>query len=226
MEFPWYWGPSSFFDGTPAELKPAVLAQARRLEVKRGKLVFAADDGAEYVYYLERGLVKIYHLASSGEVTIFWFCTAGELFGPGGMTGAAEQAVYAQAASHSVIYAIVRQDYERLLHTHPQLGINTIKLLGGRMRLACDAVVDKNTQRAEARLARILLRLARHWGEVDGSEIRFGMAITQQEMANMAGTCRQTINTTLRSFEADGLIRFDGRTLVIGKPDELAALIG
>lgn len=221
---PWYWGANSFFEGTPPELKKAVLAQSKRLVIKRGGNVFDANDPADHVFFLERGLVKIYHLAHAGEVTVFWFCTAGELFGPGGMTGAKEQDVYAQTASSSVIYAVPRTLYEQLLHAHPQLGINVIKLLGARMRIACEALTDKNTQRAESRVARILLRLARNWGVPSEQEIRFSVPVTQQEIANMAGTCRQTINTIFKDFERQGLIRFDGRILLICKTEALAML--
>jgi len=221
---PWYWGPNSFFEGTPPELKKSVLEQSKRLHIRRGENVFDARDPADHVFFLERGLVKIYHLAHTGEVTVFWFCTAGELFGPGGMTGAKEQDVYAQAASASVIYAVPRALYEQLLHAHPQLGINVIKLLGARMRIACEALTDKNTQRAESRVARILLRLARNWGVPSEHEIRFSVTVTQQDIANMAGTCRQTINAIFKDFERLGLIRFDGRILLIRDAAALSAL--
>jgi len=221
---PWYWGPNSFFDGTLPELKGAVLASSTRMKIKRGGSVFGATDPADHVYFLEQGLVKIYHLASTGDVTIFWFCTEGELFGPGGMTGAVEQDVYAQAASVSLVYAIPRAIYEQLLQEHPTIGVNVIKLLGARLRIACEALTDKITQRSEARVARILLRLARHWGIRNAQEIRFGVTLTQQEIANMAGTCRQTCNAIIKVFEGQGLIRLDGRTLIICKPAALAEL--
>lgn len=223
---PWYWGPNSFFEGTPPELKKTVLEQSKRLPIRRGQDVFDANDPADHVFFLERGLVKIYHLAPTGEVTVFWFCTEGELFGPGGMTGAKEQDVYAQAASASVIYAVPRQLYDQLLQAHPQLGVNVIKLLGARMRIACEALTDKITQRAESRVARILLRLARNWGVPSGPEVRFSVTVTQQEIASMAGTCRQTINTIFKDFEHQGLLRFEGRILLIRDAAALSALTG
>lgn len=222
---PWYWGPTSFFDGTPPSVKNAFLSSANQTVFKRGKNIFGADDPADHVFFLERGLVKIYHLARGGEVTILWFCTSGELFGAGGVIGAPDQSVYAQSASTSVVYTLPRSVYEKALLEHPQLGINVIKLMGARLRIACDALTDKTTQNAEARVARILLRLARHWGEVSGHEIRFGVSVTQQEIANMAGTCRQTINSILKSFKRDGLIRFERRTLIVSNRDALSTLM-
>lgn len=194
------------------------------MKIRRGGSVFGAADPADHVYFLEHGLVKIYHLSSNGDVTIFWFCTDGELFGPGGMTGAEAQDVYAQAASASVIYAVPRPLYEQLLQAHPTLGVNVIRLMGARLRVACEALTDKITLSAEARVARILLRLARNWGVADGQEVRFGVTVTQQEIANMAGTCRQTSNTVCKSFERQGLIRLDGRTLIICRAAALSAL--
>lgn len=97
--------------------------------------------------------------------------------------------------------------------------------MAARLRLACDAVTDKMTQRTPARLARILLRLAMHWGEPTGEEIRFRVRTTNQELANMMGACRQTVNRTLSEFAACGLIRFEGRTLIVGKANALSDLV-
>jgi len=222
---PWYWGATGFFDGTPPSVKSTFLASANQAVFKRGKNIFGADDPAHHVFFLERGLVKIYHLARSGEITILWFCTSGELFGAGGVVGAPDQSVYAQSASASVVYTLPRSTYEKMLIEYPQLGINVIKLMGARLRIACDALVDKTTQNAEARVARILLRLARHWGDASGLEIRFEVKVTQQEIANMAGSCRQTVNSILKSFERNGLIRFEKRTLILSNRDALSTLM-
>lgn len=225
MNVPWYWNRTNWFDGTPPVVRSAFLDLAERREYRRGAHIFRATDPANRIYFLERGMVKIYHLASQGEVTIFWFCAPGDIFGAGGIAGSLEQSVYGQAVEQSVVYVVTRSDFERLLHEHPQLGVNALRLMAARLRLACDAVTDKMTQRTGARLARILLRLARHWGEPAGQEVRFRVRITHQELANMMGACRQTVNRTLGEFVNEGLIRFEGRTLIVTKPRALADMV-
>lgn len=225
MDDPWYWSKANWFDGTQPVVRSAFLDLAERREYRRGTHLFRANDPANRIYFLERGMVKIYHLAPQGAVTIFWFCAPGDIFGAGGIAGSLEQSVYGQAVEQSVVYVVSRQDFERLLHEYPQLGVNALRLMAARLRLACDAVTDKMTQRTPARLARILLRLAKHWGEPTGEEIRFRVRITNQELANMMGACRQTVNRTLSEFAACGLIRFEGRTLIVRKANALADLV-
>ncbi len=222
MDDPWYWNKINLFDGTSPAVRLAFLEQAERREYRRGSHIFRAPDAGSRVFFLERGVVKIYHLTSKGEVTIFWFCVRGDLFGAGGISGSMEQSVYAQAVEQSVVYVLSRPAFEELLRECPQLGLNVIRLMGARLRLACDAVTDKMTQKTDARLARILLRLAKHWGEPSGSEVRLRVRITHQEIANMMGACRQTVNRALHEFVDEGLVRFDGRTLIVTRPAALA----
>ncbi len=225
MDDPWYWDRANWFDGTQPAVRSAFLDLAERRDYRRGTHIFRATDPANRIFFLERGMVKIYHLAPQGALTIFWFCAPGDIFGAGGIAGSLEQSVYGQAVEQSVVYVISRDDFERLLHAHPRLGVNALRLMAARLRIACDAVTDKTTQRTPARLARILLRLAKHWGEPSGSEIRFRVRITHQELANMMGASRQTVNRELNDFVDRGLIRFDGRTIVVLKSAALASVV-
>lgn len=222
MSEPWYWDKVNLFDGASAAVRLAFLEQAERREYRRGSHVFRASDAGSGVFFLERGVVKIYHLSAQGDVTIFWFCIRGDLFGAGGISGSMEQSVHAQAVEQSVVYMVPRTAFEGLVKDYPQLGLNVIRLMGARLRLACDAITDKMTRTTDARLARILLRLAKHWGEPSGSELRFRVHITHQELANMMGACRQTVTRTLTAFVEEGLLRFDRRMLIVARPAALA----
>lgn len=220
-DIPWYWNQHDLFEGVQGARGP-FLMQAERLEFRRRQTIFSAGSDATHVYYLERGTVKIFQLSPQGDVTIFWFCSAGDLFGAGGISGSAQQAVFAQATERSVVYALPRSAFEELLHAYPQLGINVIRLVGARLRLACDAATDNATRRVDARLARTLLRLAQQWGKQSGAQVHFGAPITHQELSNMVGASRQTVNRLLSDFARAGWLGFNGRKLVLLQPSELA----
>ncbi|ACO78391.1 transcriptional regulator, Crp/Fnr family [Azotobacter vinelandii CA] len=219
---PWYWERFDLFAGLSPEARDEVMNATERREYRRGSMVFRANDPASRIYMLEEGRVKIFHLSGQGEITVFWFCVPGDLFGAGGISGAEEQSVNAQVQERAVIRSLSRGEFERLLHLHPQLAINVIRQVSGRLRLACDAVADKTGRRAEARLARVLMRLARNWGESREGEIRFHVRITHQELAYLVGSCRQTVNRVLNQFARQGVIRFEQRTLIVCRPDTLA----
>ncbi|QAU32854.1 Crp/Fnr family transcriptional regulator [Janthinobacterium sp. 17J80-10] len=221
---PWYWNRIQLFDGV-AEAQRTFIGSAERLEFRRGQVIFGASDPANYVYFLEQGSVKIYHLSPDGEVTIFWFCVPGELFGAGGLAGAERQSVHALATTRTVVYALKRGDFDDILRAHPQLAINVLRLVGARLRLACDAVTDNATRRTDARLARILLRLAQQWGSQSGTAVHFGAPITNQELANMVGASRQTVNRILKDFQHAGWLDFDRRKIILLQPATLYDLV-
>lgn len=223
MDIPWYWNRAELFDGVE-EARGVFIASAERLEFRRGQTIFSADDHAKQVYFLELGTVKIYHLSGQGETTIFWFCVPGDIFGAGGISGAEKQSVYGQATERVVVYALQRTIFESILRAYPQLALNVLKFVGGRLRLACDAVADNVTLRTDARLARVLLRLAQQWGRQASNELRFGAPITNQELANMVGASRQTVNRILKEFERVSWLCFDGRKIVLTNLEALSIL--
>ncbi|MBX9811804.1 MAG: Crp/Fnr family transcriptional regulator [Burkholderiales bacterium] len=212
---PWYWNKINLFDHVAPEGRQAFLQRSERREYRRGEHIFRAHDPANRVFFLESGLAKIYYLSQRGALTIFWFCVPGDLFGAGGITGSLEQSVYGQAVDRSAVYAISRTAFEEVLHAHPQIALNVIKLMGARLRLACDAMTDRVTQKTDARLARVLLRLARNWGDITPAGVRFRVRISDQELANMIGASRQTVNRVLGEFNSAGWVGRDGRTLIL-----------
>lgn len=222
---PWYWNKVNLFDEASAEARQAFFLRAERHEYRRGQHVFRANDPATRVFYLESGMVKIYHLSPQGALTIFWFCVPGDLFGAGGITGSFEQSVYGQAEERSTVFTIPRQAFEEVLKAHPQLAINVIRLMGARLRLACDAMTDKVSLKTDVRLARLLLRLAQNWGHPGPSGIELQVKITHQELSNMIGACRQTVNRTLREFQRLGWIHIADRLITMTRPEQLERMI-
>ncbi|MFC5768794.1 Crp/Fnr family transcriptional regulator [Thauera sinica] len=223
-EIPWYWEGTYLFEKMDDQARHAVLGKSHRQIFRKGATIFRADDPANQVFFLEKGLVRIFNLSAQGSETVFWLCIDGEIFGAGGISGCARQSVFGQALDHSVIHSLKREDFEDMIHRYPQLGINVITLMGARLRLACDAVIEKTASTTDIRLARGLLRLSRNFGSWDGEEIIFRKQFTHQELGYMVGASRQTINRALNAFARRQLIRFEKRTLVIRNVDALASM--
>lgn len=222
---PWYWNEVNLFDGAGPQARADFLDNARKLEFRPRQMIFAADDPADRVFLLEQGMVKIYHLSPFGDVIIFWFCMPGDLFGAGGISGSSHQSVYGTAVNRCQVRMLSRPVFEDLLTQHPRVGLNVIKLMGARLRLASDAVSDTVTRRTDARLARALLRIASQCGQRTANGVLVDVAITHQEFANMIGATRQTVNLHLNQFERMGWLHFEHRRLVLNQPEALASIV-
>lgn len=103
-DIPWYWQKINLFEGTEPGVREAFVKSAEQLQFRRGQHVFRADDLATRVFFLESGMIRIYHLSANGCVIIFWFCSPGDLFGAGGISGSLDQSVYGQAVEPSTVF--------------------------------------------------------------------------------------------------------------------------
>ncbi len=221
---PWYWKRVNLFEGIEDDCCRAFFASTEKHEYVKGRHILFANDPGSRILYLSRGLVKIYSLSEYGEATIHWFCVPGEVFGMGGITCSPYQMIFAQSVEQSCVYAMTRPKFEEFIKTYPQLSLNVIKLMGARLRLACDTVSELASQRVDRRLARQLLRLAENCGHKKNGGIELRAHITHQEFANMIGSCRQTVTATLQDFRDRGLIDMVGRCIIILATDELREL--
>lgn len=212
---PWYWERVHLFDGVDDSAREMFLRHASKHTYRRGQHVFREDDAANQVFFLHEGMTRIYHLSAEGALTVYWYCVAGELFGAGGITGSRHQAVNSQAITKSTVYIMLRPVFEQMLKLHPKISYNALKLMGARLRLACDTIVDMRSQKTKTRVALALLRLTHNCGIHLGNTIKIDAPITHQEIANIVGACRQTVTEVLREFEELGFLAHDGRQILV-----------
>lgn len=203
------------FDGVEASTEELFLRHSTRHVFRKGQDIFRDFDDGNEVFYLSDGMVRVYHLSPGGEVTIYWYCVAGELFGAGGITGSMNQAVNGQAICKSTVYVMLRPVFEQMLKLDTVLAYNALKLMGARLRLACDSISDLRLQRTSQRVARALLRLARNCGVMVEEGIRLDAPITHQEVANFVAASRQTVSEILGNFEDRGFISRHSRQIVL-----------
>ena len=219
---PWYWEPFNLFKNSVVDASTTFFSLTTEQRYSKGDYILMANDPGRRIFFLESGIVKIFNLSPSGTQTIFWYCMKGDVFGAGAISGSVLQSVYAQAVEACKVHYIARSDFEAVMKEYPQIAINMIRLMSARLRLACDALVDFSHHTAESRLARVLLRLGHHYGTtVAVNHIELRIRMSHQELADMIGSTRQTVNTLLHEFSEHGWINLKGRDVVIVSQGDL-----
>jgi CRP-like cAMP-binding protein len=138
-------------------------------------------------------------------------------FGPMALLGQGMDGDFAEAVEESLVCAVDRQVLERLLRRRPDVALRLLDLMGRRLWELERRVEEMATLTASQRLAAMLVRLAdEQTGIVEG--------LTQEELADMSGTTRQTVARILGTWRCQGLIRIKRRSLQILHRDRLAAL--
>ncbi len=197
----------------------------RMQEIKRRQPLYLPGDPSNNVYLLKQGRVKIANTASSGKEVTFEILEPGEVFGELDVLEDSPRSTSAEALDDALICVIPRKDFDRYLAMHPNVTVKLTKLIGLRLKKIQSRVEDLVFRDVPARLAHLLLELCRSDGVAEGSGIRLRAKLTHQEMANLIGCSRETVSTILGQFRDDGLIRMDGRTLIIVNEKGLSSLI-
>jgi CRP-like cAMP-binding protein len=185
------------------EERRGVLASARRRRFARREVIFHAGDPGETLHLIVSGWVAVYVATPLGSAATFAMLGPGEAVGELALISPGERTATAIALQPTETLSLRRDQFEDLRRRHPGIDRLLVELLAERVRRLDAELVEAYFARAETRVARRLLRLARAMPERDGRRV---VRLTQEDLAGLAGTSRATVNATLRDLEREGAI--------------------
>jgi CRP/FNR family cyclic AMP-dependent transcriptional regulator len=196
-----------------------LLATTRRRKFAAGEVIFHEGDRGDCVYLIERGLVAIRVSTPLGDVATLTMLGPGHAFGELALlVGNERRSATAVALGGTDTRVVDHGEFETLRREHPQVQQFLVELLAAQVRRLSQLAVEVMFVPADTRVLRRLLAVATQFGEDDGTVI----ALTQDDLASMAGTTRPTANRVLKRAEADGLLRLTRGRIEILDTDQLA----
>jgi CRP/FNR family transcriptional regulator, cyclic AMP receptor protein len=208
------------FGKLPGKMIERLASYVRTQEVRRGATIFAKGDAGIALMGVVTGSVKISVPAPNGRETVLNLIQQGEIFGEIALLDGRPRTADAVAMSDCELLIIKRRDFIPFVHEHPEVGLKLIEILCGRMRRTTQQVEDLMFLNLPARLAKALLRLA---DEVGGALPR-KVSVTQQEISQMIGVSRESINKQLRSWARAKWVLLKRGKIVVLRPDALAGV--
>ena len=214
------------FEGLDAAEREGLAQGMRRRAYKRGDVLFHRDDQGSVLYFIVTGRVRIYLPTSTGEEVTLDLLKAGDFFGELAVLDELPRSASAAAVEDVVVLTLDRQMLFSVLAEYPQAAARILAEFSQRFRHATQMIEDIITLDVPGRICKQLLGLAEEYGVDTGQGIRINVKLTQQELASMIGATRESTNKVLRNFHARGLIRIDGQTLLVLRPDLLRQRVG
>jgi CRP/FNR family cyclic AMP-dependent transcriptional regulator len=213
--------------GTLPQAAADTVRRASESHVYRtGEAVFNPTQNPRYVYLLEEGLVRILRVSASGHELTLGYVRPGELFGAVSvMTGSARES-FAEAKTRARVLAIPKGIFLTTVRASNSVLYEVTKRVGQRLIRCQSRVEDLVFRDVRMRLARMLLELAREYGHETDRGLAVGLSLTQEEMATLIGSTRQSVNALLREMRVAGLVAHQGRDLLITDPRRLRSLLG
>lgn len=193
-------------------------------EVRRREVIYLPGDPGDTLFIVNGGRVKISKVTRDGKALTLNYLGPSEVFGETCLVDGGPRQEMAEAMENSMLTEIPRGDFEQVLSNSAAMGLHMTKLLAKR-RLDLENKVEMLVFRdVRAKLAELLLDLAKEYGVEDSRGTLIALKITHQELANLIGSTRETVSLTLSQFRESELLSADGRKLIITNTESLRAL--
>jgi len=184
----------------------------------RAEMVLLEGESAANLYFVASGVVKVFKTSAEGKEQILSIVRPGESFNDVPIFDGGPNPASARTMGPVLLYGIKKIDMEAILRDHPQIALNVIKVLAGRVRHLVSLVEDLSFKHVIGRVAKILF-------EHIGGETGRGPRLTQQEMAAMAGTAREVVGRSLKALEEEGAIKLDRHRIIIRDKEALQKIM-
>jgi CRP/FNR family cyclic AMP-dependent transcriptional regulator len=196
---------------------------AKHATLKRGSVIFSKGDPGNSLIAVIRGTVKISISSAEGRSAILNLIGAGETFGEVALLDGLARTADATANTDCEIFVIDRREFLPFVRSQPALAMKFIELLCTRLRWTSDQVEQVILQDLPGRLASALIRLTEKHKLAPGGRT---IAITQQEISEMVGMTRESINKQLRAWAARSWVRLEHGAIVVLDTKSLETLAG
>ena len=208
------------------DLEPEAFDQlcryAKHSTLKRGATICSKGDPGNSLFAVISGTVKISISSADGRNAILNLIGPGEIFGEVAVLDGQARTADATANTNCEIFVIDRREFLPFVRSQPALAMKFIELLCTRLRWTSDQVEQVILQNLPGRLASALIRLTEKHKPAPGGRT---IAITQQEISEMVGMTRESINKQLRVWAARKWVRLEHGAIVVLEAEPLQAIV-
>ena len=214
----------SWFSTLSPALRQAILSCSTVRRLSDGALLSSRGAPADEWCGVAKGAVRVSSVSLSGKQVTLTYVEPGVWFGDIALFDGLPRTHDADVHGESTLLVVRKPDFKQLLGQHTELYEALLRLNCRRLRLMFDVIEDLNTRPLASRLAKQVLLLARSYGIQQGEEIRIGLALAQEDLAQLLGASRQRVNQELKGFERDGAVRIEPTRLVVLSKEKLLAV--
>ena len=205
----------SWFSKLSAGLRADILGCAGVRRVPDGTTLAYRGQEAESWCGVAKGAVRISSITLAGKQIALTYVEPGVWFGDIATFDDWPHTHDAEAHGDTTLLAVPKRDFKALLARHTELYDALLRLNCRRLRLMFDAFEDLNSRPLSARLAKQILGLVRSYGVAQDGEIRIGLQLAQEDLAQLLGASRQRVNQELKALEREGALRVEPARLVV-----------
>ena len=182
---------------------------------ENGNYIFLEDSEGEQCFFVLEGSVKVTRLSKDGREVILAMLNEGDFFGEMSLLDGESRSANVIALEKTKVLTLDRNDFVEVVNDYPQIAVQLLKELARRLRKSDRQIASLSLSDAEKRIALCIIRFADEQGVIQNGKVSIPKTPIQQDIANMAGTSRETVSRALGLLEKEDLIERNGRELMI-----------
>ena len=192
---------------------------ASRLE--RGDILFREGDRGDRLYVIGEGKIKLGLTSADGRENLLAILGPGEMFGELSLFDPGPRTATATAVAETQLIALSHEDLTSFLSGRPAVAATMLAALARRLRRTNETLSDLVFTDVPGRVAKALLDLSNRFGRASEDGILVAHDLTQEELAQLVGASRETVNKALADFVARGWIKLEARAVVLTDVERL-----
>jgi CRP/FNR family transcriptional regulator, cyclic AMP receptor protein len=213
---------AAIFRGVEPGAVAAFPKQLHPVNFRRGHLVFTEGDPGHGMYIILSGKVKIGRYSQDGRENLLSILGPADMFGELSIFDPGPRTSNATAVTEVRAVSIDRDTLRAWIAERPAVAEQLLAVMARRLRHISSDITDHMFTDVPGRVARQLLHLAQRFGALEHGALRVTHDLTQEEIAGLIGSSRETVSKALAGFARRGWIRVEGKSVVITDAGQLA----
>lgn len=182
---------------------------------KKGEYIFFEGESGDKFYIIKNGQVKLTKMIKNGDEQILNIFSTNDIIAEIVAFDKGSYPASAVTMTETEVTVFDRSDLEDLIFENPAIGLKLLREMSHRLRRAQENVRDLALKDSAARVAGLLIFLAEKYGKEKDELVILDISLTQQELASMIGSSRETVSRILGQFEAENLIKTSRKKIKI-----------
>jgi CRP/FNR family transcriptional regulator, cyclic AMP receptor protein len=210
------------FTALDEEAADALRRSMTELRLTRGQVVFREGDAGDQLYVVAEGKIKLGRSSADGRENLLAIVGPGEMFGELSLFDPGPRTATATAVTDATVLALSHSDLRPWLTGRPEVALSLLRQVARRLRRTNEVLGDLVFSDVPGRVAKALLDLSKRFGIRSEEGVHVSHDLTQEELAQLVGASRETVNKALADFASRGWLRLEARAVVLLDPERLA----
>ncbi len=213
---------AGLFQGVAPEAADALATSLQYSDYTRGEQVFTEGEQGDTLFIVLTGKVKIGRRAADGRENMLSVMGPSDMFGELSLFDPGPRTATATVVTEARLAHLAHASLRPWITDRPEIAEQLLRVLARRLRRTNDALADLIFTDVPGRVAKALLGLSERFGTEEPEGVRVRHDLTQEELAQLVGASRETVNKALADFASRGWLRVDSRAVTILDADRLA----